>query len=91
LTFHRVTNIKTYDSDYSDDEGYLVAVYIQADKFYDSYDRRVTDILTVLGDLGGLQDFLEIVGHILVGYVAKKMFISSIVRKIYHMRKYENI
>jgi hypothetical protein len=46
--------VKTYDDDYSDTDGYVVAVYMRADKMIDSYERQVTDILTLLGDLGGL-------------------------------------
>ena len=49
-----MSNIKSYASEYLDSEGFLIAVYIRADKFYDSYERKVTDILTLLGDLGGL-------------------------------------
>lgn len=84
-------NIRTYDNDYSDSEGYLAAVYIRADKMFDSYERRVTDILTLLGDIGGLQDFFMMIGSLLVGYITQKMFMSTIVKKIYHIRKYENI
>jgi hypothetical protein len=69
----------------------LVAVYIRADKFYDSYDRQVTDILTLLGDLGGLMEFFVMIGGLIVTFIASKMFMASIVRKIYHIRKYENI
>lgn len=64
---------------------------MRADKFYDSYERKVTDILTLLGDVGGLKEFFLIVGELIVGFFAEKLFISSILKKIYHMRKYENI
>ena len=86
-----MTNIKPYDNDYVDSEGYLIAVYIRADKFYDSYERKVTDILTLLGDLGGLLEFFCMIGGLLVTFLAQKLFISSIIKKIYHIRKYENI
>jgi len=70
LNFHQVSNIKSYDNDYVDSEGFLVAVYIRADKFYDSYERKVTDILTLLGDLGGLQEFFIMIGGLLVNFLA---------------------
>jgi 5-bromo-4-chloroindolyl phosphate hydrolysis protein len=44
-----------------------------------------------LGDLGGLQEFFLLLGGILVTFISKKLFMASIVRKIYHIRKYENI
>lgn len=83
--------MKTYDDNYLDSDGYLVGVFIRADKFYDSYARKVTDILTLLGDIGGLQDFFIMCGGVLVGFLAQKMFMSSIVKKIYHIRNYGNI
>ena len=91
LTFHQVSNIKTYDNDYADSEGFLIGVYIRADKFYDSYERKVTDILTLLGDLGGLLQFLVMIGGVLVAFLSQKLFMASIIKKIYHIRKYENI
>jgi len=51
----------------------------------------VTDILTLLGDIGGLKEFFIMLGSWLVTYWAQKLFMSSIVRKIYQIRKYENI
>lgn len=69
----------------------MVTVYIRADKMYDSYERKVTDILSLMGDLGGLLEFFRIIGEICVGFIASKLFMSSIVRKIYHIRKYDNI
>ena len=70
LNFHQVSNIKSYENDYVDSEGFVVAVYIRADKFYDSYERKVTDILTLLGDLGGLQEFFIMIGGLLVNFLA---------------------
>jgi len=90
-TFFQVLNVRTYDDNYSDKDGYLVAVYIRSDKFYDSYERKVDDILTLLGDIGGLSEALFGFGMIIVGYLAQKMFMSKIVKKIYHIRKYENL
>lgn len=69
----------------------MVAIYIRADKTYDNYERKVTDILTLLGDLGGLQEFFLLVGALIVGFITQKMFMASIIKKTYHIRKYENI
>ena len=61
------------------------------DKSYDSYERKVNDILTLLGDIGGLQGTLFMMGFVIVGLFASKYFMSKIVRKIYQIRKYENL
>lgn len=66
-------------------------MYIRADKMFDSYDRTVIDILSMLGAVGGLKDFFLMIGSVLVGYITKKMFMSNILKKIYQIRKYENI
>lgn len=47
-----------------------MAVYIRSDKLYDSYERKVDDILTLLGDIGGLAEALFGFGMVIVGYLA---------------------
>ena len=91
LEFHQVLNVKSYEDDYNDADGTVLAVYMRADKFYDSYERKVTDILTLLGDIGGLKEFFIACGMLIVGYISQRIFMSNIVKKIYQIRKYENI
>jgi hypothetical protein len=69
----------------------VVAVYLRSDKFYDSYSRQVTDLLTLLGDIGGLKEFFLLIGSLFVNYLASRMFMSSIVRRIYQIRRYDNL
>ena len=64
---------------------------MRSDKMYDSYERKVNDLLTFMGDIGGLSEALISIGALIVGFITQKMFMSKIVRKIYHIRKYENI
>jgi len=50
-----MVNLQMNDDNYDDQEnGYIIAIYIRKDKVYDSYKRKVNDLLTVLGALGGL-------------------------------------
>ena len=51
----------------------------------------VYDILSMLGDLGGLKEALVIAGALLVSFFAQREFFSKIVRKIYQIRKYKNL
>ena len=84
-------NIKIYDDNPRDDDPFIVAIYLRSDKKYDVYSRQVTDILTFMGDIGGLSEALLGIGMLAVGFFSQKMFMSKIVRKIYHIRKYESI
>ena len=89
--YFQITNIKSYEDMYSDSDGYIVAVYMRSDKLFDKYERQVYDILTFLGDIGGLTEALISIGTLIVGFFTQKMFMSKIVRKIYHIRNYDNI
>lgn len=86
-------NVKSYDDNYNDAPGeeFIIAIYMRSDKMYDSYERKVNDLLTFMGDIGGLSEALIGIGVLIVGFITQKMFMSKIVRKIYHIRKYENI
>ena len=64
---------------------------MRSDKSYDTYDRKVTDLLTMLGDIGGLNSLIFNLGGILIGFFIRKLFLGSITKKIYHIRKYGNI
>ncbi len=44
-----------------------------------------------MAEIGGLHKALFAIGTILVSFVAQKVFISNIVRRIYQVRKYDNI
>lgn len=62
----------------------MVSIYIRADKFYNFYQRKTSDILTLFGDIGGLKEFFLFCGSLLIGQFVQKLFRSSIVRRIYH-------
>jgi hypothetical protein len=44
-----------------------------------------------LGDVGGLQESIYIIGFIIIKFFSKRLFTSSIIKKIYQVKKYENI
>ena len=64
--------MKTYDDNMLDipEKNSLVTVYMRSDKIYDSYERKVNDLLTFIGDIGGLSEALFGVGMIFVGFIA---------------------
>lgn len=64
-------NVKSYDDNYSDapGENFMVAIYMRSDKMYDSYERKVNDLLTFMGDIGGLSEALIGIGVMIVGFI----------------------
>jgi hypothetical protein len=55
------------------------------------YERKVSDILSLMAEIGGLHKALFTIGMILVSFVAQKVFMSNVVRRIYQVRNYDNI
>lgn len=47
------------------------------------FNRRIVDLLEVLGSVGGLKEFIVICGSVLVNYWASRMFTSKIVKKVF--------
>ena len=68
-----------------------MVVYIRKDMAYEFYKRKIVDILLVLADVGGLKEFIKLFGSVLVNYIAGRMFMGSIVKKVYQIRNYKNI
>ena len=67
----------------------MISVYVRFDKSYDFYERKVSDVLSLLAVIGGLHKALFAIGTIVVSFVAQKVFMSNMVRKIYQVRKYD--
>mmetsp|Transcript_15267 Transcript_15267/g.11097 ORF Transcript_15267/g.11097 Transcript_15267/m.11097 type:complete len:258 (-) Transcript_15267:507-1280(-) len=89
LDFYRVKNYRSYSGAYTDAEGFLCAVYIRYDKFKQTSKRQIYSILTLLGDVGGLQSSVYVLGFFAVAFFQHRMFISQIVKNIYQVRKNE--
>ena len=47
------------------------------------YKRKIVDILLVLADVGGLKEFIKLGGSLLVNYIAGRLFMGQIVKKVY--------
>ena len=86
-----MSTLQNYDDDYSDSSGYIAAVYIRKDMAFSFYKRKIVDILLVLADVGGLKEFIKLCGSLLVNYIASRMFMGQIVKKVYQIRNYKNI
>ena len=66
----------TYDDNFSNTDGSLVTIYMRSDRVYDQYERKDYDILTMLGDIGGLKEAFLAIGLLFVSFLTQKMFIS---------------
>lgn len=51
------------------DDPYIISIYLRSDRMYEVYNRKVNDILTFLGDIGGLSEALLGIGMILVSFI----------------------
>lgn len=82
-----VQNQRTYDDKYYPDERVMISIFIRLDNREVSYDRKVYSLFEFLGDLGGLYQSLFVIGFILVTYFVERIFVSSILRQIYQIKK----
>ena len=63
----------------------IVSVYIRLDSNFDSYSRRVYSFGDLLGQTGGMYSAVVFLGAVFVGIFSERLFVSSILRKIYQI------
>ncbi len=83
--FFQIENSREYDDNWFEGE-YNVAIYLRFDNNYDIYERKIYDLMALLGDIGGLAESLNILGAFFVAFFAHRMFIGSILKHIYQLR-----
>jgi len=65
-----------YEDNFNEGDGNIATVFIRLDKSQDTYERKVSDVLTLLAAIGGLHKALFAIGTICVSMVAKRVFIA---------------
>ena len=60
-----------------------VAFYFRADSEKHFYQREIYDVLSYLGDLGGLFDILFIIGISLTSFFFSKLFLAALIGQAY--------
>ena len=55
------------------------------DKYYSKFERTVNTIAELLGNLGGLYEISLIFGQLAIGIFSERLFIASILHKIYQI------
>lgn len=63
----------------------VISVRFVKDYHYDYYERQVFSILELFGNLGGIFEIFRILGGLLVGSIAQKIFNYSIICSLYQV------
>ena len=70
----------------TEEEGLIASVYIRFDQRYYIYNRQVYSILNMLGDVGGLQQALYMIGLLFLSYFTKRLFVSQLLKELYQTK-----
>ena len=66
-----------------------LSVFLRADNSSFIYKRISYDVLTYLGDLGGLLDAVLMFGFLLTSFFASKLFTAALINKFYRVQYYD--
>ena len=66
----------------------MLQVILQQNFVYRQYERTLTSIIDVLTDLGGMFSSLSIIGLVFNMTFSYNLFLSSIIRKLYHFKPF---
>jgi hypothetical protein len=79
IDMYQVYNIRSYDNNYMEKDGFVASIFIRYDKEYSTYSRKVYDLLTMLSDIGGLRNSLFLIGFFIASFVSHKIYLSKII------------
>lgn len=65
-----------------------VTLFLRAASERQLYFRKSYDMLTYLGDLGGLIDVVMVFGYLLTTLFASKLFAAAVIGQVYHIQNY---
>jgi hypothetical protein len=65
----------------------FASVYISYDPYHDEYNRKVYSVGDLLGQVGGIYEFMLVSGMLLVSIFSERLFVSAILNKIYQIDK----
>ena len=65
-----------------------LSIFFRADNELRLYKRARDDIVTYMGDLGGLLDVLVVLGYTLTGIFASKIFKAALIGSAYRIQSY---
>ena len=62
-----------------------ISIFLRADSEKRMYTRVSYDILTYLGDLGGLLDLVLVVGSLCSSFFTRRLFTAALIRQAYRI------
>ena len=84
ITFYQISTMR--DSVVIEDTDLqIMSIYFRFDSNYDTYYRRIYSIGDLLGQTGGMYSSILLIGAAFVGIFSERLFVSSILRKIYQI------
>ncbi|CDW77920.1 UNKNOWN [Stylonychia lemnae] len=86
LQFYQVSQIEKYINTYNDEDGELVKIVIQASSYKAVYERRVYSLFDVFAALGGIYNSLFTIGFLFCAAFSYNLYLSSLIRKLYHFK-----
>ena len=86
-TFYQVLNKKEQID--AEINGILASFYFRFDAEYNIYERRIYSFGEMLGQIGGLFQIIIFLGVMIVSVFPERLFISSIIRKIYQIDQFK--
>lgn len=87
LNFLQVENWREILELEDPDDKEFISIYLSVDKEYSVFERKVMTFADLLGNLGGLYEIGLIVGSLTIGIFSERLFVSSIIHKIYQLDK----
>mmetsp|Transcript_43535 Transcript_43535/g.51243 ORF Transcript_43535/g.51243 Transcript_43535/m.51243 type:complete len:220 (-) Transcript_43535:172-831(-) len=82
--FIGVSNVGLRTKPELDDEVVMTVTFLKDSKS-DTYSRSVFSVLEMAGNIGGLNEVLEVIGGLLVGFFAERLFMYSILSYLYQV------
>jgi hypothetical protein len=64
----------------------MVSIYIRYDEKSIFYRRETYSILDFLADIGGVQQALIMIGALFLPFIARKLYVASIVKELYQTK-----
>jgi hypothetical protein len=86
MEFYQIQNYREQTELQSSDLQFA-SVYISFDPYHDEFERKVYSFGDLLGQVGGIYEFMIVFGMIIVSIFSERLLVSSILSKIYQIDK----
>ncbi|CDW76214.1 UNKNOWN [Stylonychia lemnae] len=81
IEFPQVSNIRFYEQTVSSNDPNVITINIKLDKAQTTYARTAYSVLNFLGDIGGLQGILFLIGFYIASSISEQMYYKQIIEE----------